>query len=105
MSEPLQASGPELSKGIELADIPDGGMLTAQVNGEPVVAVRRGEEVFVLAATCGHYGAPLWDGIVVGTEVRCPWHHARFDAPGADGPAHGQACAVLGAHRRSGRGG
>ncbi|RPH71997.1 MAG: pyridine nucleotide-disulfide oxidoreductase [Myxococcaceae bacterium] len=79
MSEPLQASGPELSKGIELADIPDGGMLTAQVNGEPVVAVRRGEEVFVLAAKCGHYGAPLWDGIVVGTEVRCPWHHARFD--------------------------
>src|SRR5678816_1953123 len=79
MSEPLQASGPELSKGIELAEIADGGMLTAQVNGEPVVAVRRGEEVFVLAATCGHYGAPLWDGIVVGTELRCPWHHARFD--------------------------
>ena len=79
MSEPLQASGPELSKGIELADIPDGGMLTAQVNGEPVVAVRRGEEVFVLAGACGHYGAPLWDGVFLGNEVRCPWHHARFD--------------------------
>ena len=79
MSEPLQASGPELSRGIELSDIPDGGMLTAQVNGEPVVAVRRGEEAFVLAATCGHYGAPLWDGVFLGTELRCPWHHARFD--------------------------
>ena len=79
MSEPLQASGPELSTGIELSDIPDGGMLTAQVRGEPVVAVRRGEEVFVLAATCGHYGAPLWDGVFLGNEVRCPWHHARFD--------------------------
>ena len=79
MSEPLQASGPELSRGIELSDIPDGGMLTAQVNGEPVVAVRRGEEVFVLAATCGHYGAPLWDGVFLGNELRCPWHHARFD--------------------------
>jgi len=79
MSEPLQASGPELSRGIELSDIPDGGMLTAQVNGAPVVAVRRGEEVFVLAATCGHYGAPLWDGVFLGNELRCPWHHARFD--------------------------
>ena len=79
MSEPLTASGPELSKGIELADIPDGGMLTAQVNGGPVVAVRRGEEVFVLAAACAHYGAPLWDGVFLGYEVRCPWHHAQYD--------------------------
>ena len=79
MSEPLKASGPELSKGIELADIPDGGMLTAQVNGAPVVAVRRGEEVFVLAAACAHYGAPLWDGVFLGNELRCPWHHAHYD--------------------------
>ena len=79
MSEPLKASGPELSKGIELADIPDGGMLTAQVNGGPVVAVRRGEEVFVLSAVCAHYGAPLWDGVFLGYEVRCPWHHAHYD--------------------------
>ena len=79
MSEPLTASGPELSKGIELADIPDGGMLTAQVNGGPVVAVRRGEEVFVLSAVCAHYGAPLWDGVFLGYEVRCPWHHAHYD--------------------------
>ena len=79
MSEPLKASGPELSKGIELADIPDGGMLTAQVNGGPVVAVRRGEEVFVLSAVCAHYGAPLWDGAFLGYEVRCPWHHAHYD--------------------------
>ncbi len=79
MSEPLQPSGPELSAGIALSDIPDGGMLTAQVHGEPVVALRHGEEVFVLAATCGHYGAPLWDGVFLGDQVRCPWHHARFD--------------------------
>ena len=79
MSEPLKASGPELSAGIELSEIPDGGMLTAQVQGAPVVAVRRGEEVFVLAGACGHYGAPLSDGVFIGYELRCPWHHARFD--------------------------
>ncbi|HEY3585861.1 MAG TPA: Rieske 2Fe-2S domain-containing protein, partial [Myxococcaceae bacterium] len=84
MSEPLKASGPELSGGIDLSQIPDGGMLTAQVQGEPVVAVRRGEEVFVLAATCGHYGGPLWDGVFLGTELHCPWHHARFDVRTGD---------------------
>ncbi|HEY1905877.1 MAG TPA: FAD-dependent oxidoreductase [Myxococcaceae bacterium] len=79
MSEPLKPSGPELSAGIELSEIPDGEMLAAQVQGAPVVAFRRGEEVFVLAGACGHYGAPLSDGIFIGYEVRCPWHHARFD--------------------------
>jgi len=79
MSEPLQPSGPDLSAGVELSDIPENGMLTAHVGGEPVVAVRHGQEVFVMAAACGHYGAPLWDGVVVGHEVRCPWHHGRFD--------------------------
>lgn len=79
MSEPLKPSGPELSEGIERTSIPDGGLIAAQVRGEPVVAVRIGSEVFVLAAACGHYGAPLWDGVVIGKEVRCPWHHARFD--------------------------
>ena len=33
----------------------------------------------MLAAKCGHYGAPLWDGVFLGNELRCPWHHARFD--------------------------
>lgn len=79
MSEPLKASGPELTSGIDVSTIPEGALLTAQVKGEPVVATRRGDEIFVVSAACGHYGAPLWDGAVIGFEVRCPWHHASFD--------------------------
>ena len=63
-----------------LADIPDGGLLAGQAGGEAILLLRRGDEVYAIAAACGHYGAPLADGIVVDCELRCPWHHARFDA-------------------------
>jgi nitrite reductase/ring-hydroxylating ferredoxin subunit len=80
MSEPIPPTGPELTNGVPLSDVPDGGMLVGQAAGEPVLLVRRGEEVWAIAAACGHWGAPLADGIVVDCQVRCPWHHAYFDA-------------------------
>ena len=80
MSEPIPPTGPELTKGVPFRDVPDGGMLVGQAAGEPVLLVRRGDEVYAIAAACGHWGAPLADGIVVDCQVRCPWHHAWFDA-------------------------
>jgi len=79
MSEPIKPSGPELTQGVEFNSVPDGGVLVGQAAGEPVLLVRRGDEVFATAAGCGHYGAPLADGIVIGHELHCPWHHAVFD--------------------------
>lgn len=70
--------GPDLTRGIPLAAIPDGGMVSGHANGKAVLLVRRSEECFALGAHCTHYGAPLGDGLVVGDEVRCPWHHACF---------------------------
>src|SRR4051812_23616037 len=80
MSEPIKPSGPELSEGVAITDVPDHGILVGQVKGEPVLLVRNGDSVFAIGAACAHYGAPLADGIVVGDQVRCPWHHAWFDA-------------------------
>jgi NADPH-dependent 2,4-dienoyl-CoA reductase/sulfur reductase-like enzyme/nitrite reductase/ring-hydroxylating ferredoxin subunit len=79
MSEPIPPTGPELTTGVPFADIPDGGMLVGQAAGEPVLLVRRGNDVWAVAAACGHWGAPLADGIVVDCQIRCPWHHAWFD--------------------------
>jgi NADPH-dependent 2,4-dienoyl-CoA reductase/sulfur reductase-like enzyme/nitrite reductase/ring-hydroxylating ferredoxin subunit len=79
VSEPIPPTGPELTKGVPFADIPDGGMLVGQAAGDPVILVRRGNDVWAVAAACGHWGAPLADGIVVDCQIRCPWHHAWFD--------------------------
>lgn len=70
--------GPDLTAGIPLADIPEGGMVAGQLRGEAVLVVRRGEEVFAIGATCTHYGGPLAEGLLVGDTLRCPWHHACF---------------------------
>ena len=74
-----EPSGPDLSQGVALADLADGGKLVGHAGGEPILLVRSGREIFAVGAQCTHYNGPLGDGLVVGDTVRCPWHHACFD--------------------------
>ena len=69
---------PDFGKGIPIHSIPDGGTLQGMVAGADVLLVRRGTEFFAVGAFCTHYHGPLAEGLVVGDEVRCPWHHACF---------------------------
>jgi NADPH-dependent 2,4-dienoyl-CoA reductase/sulfur reductase-like enzyme/nitrite reductase/ring-hydroxylating ferredoxin subunit len=73
-----ELSGPDLVTGIALAAIPDGAIVLGHAYGEPALLARRGAELFAIASTCTHYGAPLNDGLLVDDTVRCPWHHACF---------------------------
>src|SRR6185369_7398498 len=68
----------DFKNGVPLSNVPDGGMVQGQVDGEEVVLARRGSELFAVAAHCTHYHGPLADGLIQGDEVRCPWHHACF---------------------------
>ncbi|HEX6831330.1 MAG TPA: FAD-dependent oxidoreductase, partial [Methyloceanibacter sp.] len=74
-----EPSGPDLAEGVALDGLADGGKLVGHAGGKPILLVRRGKEVFAVAAHCTHYNGPLGDGLVVGNTVRCPWHHACFD--------------------------
>ena len=70
--------GPDLSQGIPLSQLSDGKLL-GHVGEQPVLLVRSGTETFAVDPYCSHYHAPLVDGLVVGSSIRCPWHHACFD--------------------------
>ena len=72
-------SGPDLTQGIALATLPENAMLAGHVDGEDVLLVRRGTEIFSISPHCTHYHGPLADGLVVDGTIRCPWHHACFD--------------------------
>lgn len=79
MSEESELSGPDFSMGLPLAELPAEGMLIGHVDNERVLLVRSGEEIFAVSPHCTHYQGPLAEGLVVGSTIRCPWHHARFD--------------------------
>lgn len=69
---------PDLTGGVPLSELPEGEAYLGQLEGDPVILVRRGGDVFGIGASCTHYGGPLAEGLVVGETIRCPWHHACF---------------------------
>ena len=79
VSGDAQLTGADLSLGVQLSDIPDGGTLAGHAFGKPVLLARDGGDVVAVGGACTHYGAPLADGLRTGSMVRCPWHHACFD--------------------------
>jgi nitrite reductase/ring-hydroxylating ferredoxin subunit len=75
--EETKLEGPDLAQGVALSTLAEGGMLLGHTQGEPVILVRHGDELFAIGA-CTHYSGPLAEGLLVDDTVRCPWHHACF---------------------------
>jgi nitrite reductase/ring-hydroxylating ferredoxin subunit len=71
-------SGPDLRSGVMFGRLVENEPLLGHFDGEPVILVRQGEQVFATGAICTHYSGPLAEGLVVGGTIRCPLHHARF---------------------------
>lgn len=70
--------GPDFRQGVPLASVPLNGVLAGHVDGVAVLLARLDDGLHAVGGTCTHYGAALADGLVVGDEIRCPWHHACF---------------------------
>ena len=81
-----------------LADtaLPANTLRRVEVQGIPILLVRRGDTIHALAETCSHLSGPLAEGQLEGDSVVCPWHGSRFalsDGHVLNGPAtHPQPC-------------
>jgi len=63
---------------IEDAQVLEGQPQRVEVEGTPLLVVRDGGEVRVLADRCTHRGGPLSGGEISDGCVTCPWHGSRF---------------------------
>ena len=77
---------PDFVRVASVSDLADGEMRQVSADGTDVLLSRVDGRFHACTAFCTHYGAPLATGVLSGTTVVCPWHHAVFDvASGALG--------------------
>ncbi len=79
MADGRNESQRDLSRGVRLEEIPDGGCIQGQVGDEDAILVRRGQVLYAVGAWCSHHHGPLADGMFEDQVVFCPWHNACFD--------------------------
>ena len=60
------------------SDLSEGELKRVELDGKPILLVRKGQEICALAETCSHLGGPLSEGKLQGNSVICPWHGSRF---------------------------
>ena len=59
-------------------ELPENQLRCVDVNGMPVLLVRRAQRIYAIAETCSHLGGPLSEGKLEDISVRCPWHGSCF---------------------------
>jgi len=63
-----------------LAEIPEGGALGVQIDGQPVAVVRVADgTVYAISDVCSHADVALSEGEVDGCSIECWLHGSRFD--------------------------
>ena len=61
------------------SDIPIGQLRAFQAGHTRIVIGNSGDGYFALADECSHDSAPISDGNLVGNNIVCPRHGAKFD--------------------------
>src|SRR3982750_388123 len=74
----------DLTTGVPADSIAAGQILAGRGGDQDVLLVRVAGEFYAVRAQCTHYRGALADGIVVGSTIRCPLHHACFDLATGD---------------------
>ena len=62
-----------------VVDFPAGERLFLEINGNPIVVFSLAGELVATGDLCSHDGGAIGDGELVGDEIVCPRHGARFN--------------------------
>ena len=63
----------------DLTELPNGERLFLEIDGRLIVVFNIAGGIFAIGDVCTHDDGPLGDGELVGYEIGCPRHGARFD--------------------------
>jgi len=61
------------------AELPAGGKKLVEVDGRAIAVFHIDGAFYAIDDVCTHDGGPLAEGKVIGCEIECPRHGARFD--------------------------
>jgi toluene monooxygenase system ferredoxin subunit len=75
-----------------LADLWDGDMAAAVVEGRPVVVVRLDGALHAFEDRCAHLGVALSDGALDGGVLTCRAHHWQYDIRSGRGVNPASVC-------------
>lgn len=65
-------------KAAKLGEVPRGGVKVVEAGGEEVLLCNVEGTLYAVANCCTHDGGPLVGGTLLGDEIECPRHGARF---------------------------
>ncbi len=60
-------------------EVPVGGKKLAEIDGRAIALFNVDGTFHAIDDVCTHDGGPLAEGELIGCEIRCPRHGARFD--------------------------
>lgn len=70
---------PDFHPVAKVDEIPDSGKLLVECEEQLLVLFRVDGQYYCLDDVCTHDGGPLGEGELVGCEIACPRHGAKFD--------------------------
>ncbi len=62
-----------------LDELPPGGKKLVEIDGRAVAVFNVDGKFYAIDDVCTHDGGPLAEGELIGSEIECPRHGARFD--------------------------
>lgn len=60
-------------------ELPSGGKKLIEIDGRAIAVFNVDDEFYAIDDVCTHDGGPLAEGALIGCEIECPRHGARFD--------------------------